>query len=118
MLHLFEETILLGPHFPTFPLARYSWDSELNTLTSAYSSLDQSTSSAKAQGSRPNIQFWALIPTIAPQNSGFSLLSEEKKWGFDLLRVKVIHFFGLHVWEYHFACPITVTDTSELAMRH
>jgi len=50
MLGLFEETILLGPPFPTFPLARYLWDSELNTLTIAYSSSDQSTSLAKAQG--------------------------------------------------------------------
>ena len=64
MLGLSEEILLLGPLFPTFPLACYLGDSELNTLTTVYSSLDQSMSLAKAQGPRPNIQFWALLPTI------------------------------------------------------
>ena len=40
VLGLSEETILLEPLFPTFPFARYLWDFELNTLTTAYSSLD------------------------------------------------------------------------------
>ena len=47
---LSNETLLLGPHFLTFPLACYLQDFELNTLTMVYSSSDQSTSSAKAQG--------------------------------------------------------------------
>ena len=47
---LSNETLLLGPHFLTFPLACYLWDFELNTLTMVYSSSNQSTSSAKAQG--------------------------------------------------------------------
>ena len=49
VLRLSEETILLGPHFLTLPLACYLWDSELNTLIIVYSSLDQSTLSIKAQ---------------------------------------------------------------------
>ena len=39
--------------------------------------------SVLGQCPRPNTLFWALAPTIAPQNSDFSLPSEEKKWGFD-----------------------------------
>ena len=50
MLCLSEETLLLGPTFLTFLLARYLWDFELNTLTIVHSSLDQSTSSDKTQG--------------------------------------------------------------------
>ena len=46
---LSEEIFLLGTLFPTFPLECYLGDSELNTLTIVYSSLDQSTSSIKAQ---------------------------------------------------------------------
>jgi len=34
--------------------------------------------SVLGQGPRPNTLFWALAPTIAPQNSDFSLPSEEK----------------------------------------
>ena len=49
VLCLSKETLLLEPHFLTFPLACYLWDFELNTLTMVYSSSDQSTSSAKAQ---------------------------------------------------------------------
>ena len=76
MLCLSEETLLLGPTFLTFPLARYLWDFELNTftiplarylwdfelntLTIVHLFLDQSTSSDKTQNPRPNIHFWAL----------------------------------------------------------
>ena len=49
VLGLFEEIFLLGPPFPTFPLVCYLGDSKLNTLTTVYSSSDQSTSSAKTQ---------------------------------------------------------------------
>ena len=34
----------------------------------------------------PNILFRAFAPTIASQNSGFSLPSKERKWGFDLFK--------------------------------
>ena len=44
MLGLSEEIFLIGPHFPTFPLACYLRDSKLNTFITVYSS------SAKAQG--------------------------------------------------------------------
>ena len=50
VLRLSEEAILLGPPFPTFPLACYLWDSEPNTFTTIYSSSDQSMLSTKAQG--------------------------------------------------------------------
>ena len=50
MLRLFEEILLLGPPPSTFLFATYSWDFKLNTLTIVYSSLDQPTSSTKAQG--------------------------------------------------------------------
>ena len=49
VLCLSEEILLLGPPFLNFPLATYSWDSELNTFIVVYSSSNQSTSSAKAQ---------------------------------------------------------------------
>ena len=48
-----EETFLLGLPSPTFSFVTYSQDSKLNILIIVYSSLDQPTSSAKAQG--PNI---------------------------------------------------------------
>ena len=61
VLRLSDETLLIRPHFPTFLFACYLWDSELNTLTTVYSSSDQSTFSVKAQGPiydfRPNIWF-------------------------------------------------------------
>ena len=50
MLCLFEETLLLEPTFLTFPLTRYLWDFELNTLTIVHSYSDQSTSSDKVLG--------------------------------------------------------------------
>ena len=61
MLHLFEETLLLILFPPTFPLATYSRDSKLNTLTAVYSSSDHPTFSAK-----PKTQYiiWALTPTV------------------------------------------------------
>ena len=40
VLCLFEETLLFGPPFLTFPLACYLWDFELNTLTIVHSSSD------------------------------------------------------------------------------
>ena len=50
MLCLSEKIFLLEQPSPIFPFATYSWDSELNTPTTIYSSSDQPTSSAKAQG--------------------------------------------------------------------
>ena len=61
MLRLFEEILLLGSPPPTFPFATYSWDFKLNTLTTVYSSSDQPTSSAKAQGSIYNFGPLSLI---------------------------------------------------------
>ena len=49
VLGLSEEIFLLGLPFPTFPLVCYLGDPELNTHTTVYSSLDQSTSLAKGQ---------------------------------------------------------------------
>ena len=50
VLRLSEEQLLLGPPVPTFLFACYLWGSKLNTITTVYSSSDQSTSSAEAQG--------------------------------------------------------------------
>ena len=36
---------------------------------------------------RPSIQIWDLVPTIAPQNFNFSLVSEDKKQSFDILKI-------------------------------
>ena len=91
-------------------------DSELNTLTIVYSFLGPIN--VLSQSPRLNIQFWALIPTIAPKNSNFSLSSEEKNWGFDFLVVKIINSSDLHTWEHCQALLITVDDTSKPAMRH
>ena len=60
MLHLSEETLLLGLFPPTFPLATYSRDSKFNTLTIVYLSSDHPTFSAKAQ-----YIIWALILTLS-----------------------------------------------------
>ena len=73
---------------------------------------------ALGQNPRPNICFWALLPTIAPQNSSFSLLPEEKKWGFDFLSVNTNRFLDSHVWECRFMRLIIVTDVSKLAKHH
>ena len=45
------------------------------------------------QGLRPNTLFWALAPTIALQNSDFSLPSEEKERGFDFLEIRPTDFW-------------------------
>ena len=116
MLCLSDEILLLGPPFLTFPFAYYLWDFELNTLIIVYSSSDQPMSSD--QSLRSNIQFWALIPTIAPQNSNFSLLSEEKNWGFDFSGVKITNSSDLHMLEHRQVLLITIADTSKHAMRH
>ena len=50
VLRLSKEKLLLGPPVPTFLFACYLWSSKLNTITTVYSSSDQSTSSAEAQG--------------------------------------------------------------------
>ena len=53
--------------------------------------------------------FWAFAPTIAPQNSGFSLLSEEKRWDFD------IYWINYHNFLTH-ACGSTVSRASLLLL--
>ena len=50
VLYWFEEIILLGPTFSTFPLLFYLWDSDLDTLTMIYPSSNKLKPSAKAQG--------------------------------------------------------------------
>ena len=62
VLCLSEETLLLRPPFLTFPLARYLWDFELNSLTIVHFVLGPIN--VFEQSPRPNIQFWALTPTI------------------------------------------------------
>ena len=64
-----------------------------------------------------NILFWALTPTIAPQNSGFSLPSKERKRVLTFLKDKFKRLFDLHVRERGFTCPINVTDVSQFT-RH
>ena len=53
----------------------------------------RSSSNYSCSRPRPKVQYiiWALSPTIAPQNSNFSLLSEEKMWGFNLTRTKILY---------------------------
>ena len=106
VLHLFEETLLLGLFPLTFSFATYSRDFKLNTFTTVYSFLDHPTFSTKAQG-----PIYNLGPH--PYNSSsklrfFFLSSEEKKWGFDFLRVKTTYSSDLHTWEHRFAHPIIV----------
>ena len=48
-------------------------------------------------GPWPNILFWALTPTIAPQNSGFALPFEERKRVLTFLKDKFKRLFDLHV---------------------
>ena len=51
--------------------------------------------------------FKFLYPTIAPQNINFFLLSKEKR-GFWPWIINSTRFFDFHMWECHFACPVTV----------
>ena len=60
-------------------------------------------------GPRPIVWSWAFAPTIAPQNSGFSLLSEEKMWDFD------IYWINYHDFLTH-ACGSTVSRASLLLL--
>ena len=64
-------------------------------------------------GPWPNILFRALTPIIAPQNSGFSLPSEERKLVLTFLKDKFKRLFDLHVWERGFTRPINVTNVSQ-----
>ena len=48
-------------------------------------------------GPWPNILFRALTPTIAPQNSGFSIPSEERKRVLTFLKDKFKRLFDLHM---------------------
>ena len=63
VLRLSDETLLLGPPVPTFLFACYLWSSKLNTITTVYSSSDQSTSSAEAQGPIYDFGFLSLQHT-------------------------------------------------------
>ena len=69
---------------------------------------------------RPKAQYMILgpYPYNNPSKLRFFPLIWGEKVGFWFLRVKAIHFLGLHVREYCFVHPITVTDASEPVMRH
>ena len=64
------------------PLVPYHETFKLGHPLIICSSTASSTSLDIAQGLISD--FWALIPTIAPQNSKFSLSFKEEKWDFDL----------------------------------
>ena len=72
-----EEEFLLGPRSFRSLLMR------LQTGTPNNSLFLLGPFNVFGKSPRPNIWSWAFIPTIAPQNSGFSLSFEEKKWGLD-----------------------------------
>ena len=48
----------------------------------------------------------------------FPLIQGEKVGFFFFFRIKTIHLFGSHAWDYHFARYIIAIDVSEPAMRN
>ena len=69
------------------------------------------------QGPRPNI-YLGLCPYNSPSKHQFSPPIRVEKWGFDVRIINPTCSFDFHMWECHFACPITVPDASEPAMSH
>ena len=69
VLCISEKMLLLRPPSLTFPLATYSWDSELDTFTTLYSFWDQPTSSAKAEGPTHNFGPLSLQTHIRTNDS-------------------------------------------------
>ena len=69
-------------------------------------------------GLRPNILRWAFSPTIAPQNTNFSLVSEEKKWGFDLLSNERTEFLTPHVCMRMNLGPFITAAVASFPRRH
>ena len=65
------------------------------------------------------LKFWA--PTIAPQNSNFSLSSEEKKYNFDVypqLHLRPQGFSNPGTWKGHVRHFTRVSDAWELAQHY
>ena len=92
-----EEYVLLGQAFIYFLLMEHGlgvFHNYLLILGPIY---------ILGQSPRPNIQSWALAPTIAPPNLGFFSIREEKQ-GFDLLSTNTIWFCCSHVWRLNFLC--------------
>ena len=95
MLYLSEETLLLGP--PSHLHVTYG------TLNLTLSLLFIHPQTNQRPWTKPKAEYTILgpYPTIAPQNSDFSLLSEEKKYDFDFLELKpfisLVHTHGITV---------------------
>ena len=116
LLCLAKEILLLGQLSPTLSFVACSWNSEFYIFITVYLSLDHQVSSDKAQG--PTYILRPLIPTITPQNFGFSPPVRGEKMGFWLWIINSICFFDFHTWECRFACFVTVLDASEPVMSH
>ena len=91
-MHLTCAWLIRGdvPPQPTFPFKTYSWDSELNSLATIYSSSDHPTFSAKAQG-----PIYNLSPHPYSNDMGVNMEDEELVKMFDLTleRRETILFF-------------------------
>ena len=72
----------------------------------------RSSSDYSCSRPKPKAQYmiWVLNPTIASQNSGFSLSSEEKNGILIFIALILFFPFDLHTWECCFAHPIIATD--------
>ena len=70
---------------------------------------------------KPSAKAQVLAPTIAPQNSNFSLSSEEKKYNFDVypqLHLRPQGYSNPGMWKGHFCHFTRVSDAWELAQHH
>ena len=70
---------------------------------------------------KPNVKAQVLAPTIAPQNSNFSLSSEEKKYNFDVypqLHLRPQGYANPGTWKGHFRHFTRVSDAWELTQHH
>ena len=72
----------------------------------------------KEWDSKPNAKAQVLTPTIAPQNSNFSLSSEEKKYNFDMypqLHLSPQEYLNPGTQKGHFCHFTKVSNAWELA---
>ena len=70
---------------------------------------------------KPNAKAQVLAPTIGPQNSNFSLSSEEKKYNFDVhpqLHLRPQGYSNPSTRKGHFCHFTRVSDAWELAQHH
>ena len=104
MLCLSEKIFLLEQPSPIFPFATYSWDSELNTPTTIYSSSDQPTSSAKVQGPIYNFGSLSLQEYIYIIN--YHSIRISKKRVLLLLFMCAFVFFIKHLGLRFFCCGL------------